>query len=307
MAAALCCRVEAVNANKQAQSIVAHAKDPRFQHLRSLRTPQGRSRTGLYLIEGIRHVARAVEENAPLESIFCAPSALSNTFGQKLARELRRRGVPAVEIASSLYRHLTLAAEPQGLGAVVRQQWTPLDSLHRSDGLWLAVESIDSPGNLGTMLRTAEAAGASGVIVIGTGADPYDPAAIRATMGALFALKLARASLGEFARWAHSSGVAIVGSSPSGLLDYRSVRYRWPAALLVGSEKRGLSPHVSESCDFMVRIPMAGRGDSINAAVASGLLLFELAHQRSAANRVSCATLDRFREEIVEGSDHVRY
>lgn len=305
MAAAHCRRVEAVNAHKHPHSIVAHAQDPRFQYLRSLRTFQGRSRTGLFLIEGIRHLARAVEENAPIESIFEAPAALSNAFGQRLARELRRRGVPSIEIAPPLYRDLTLAAEPQGLGAVIRQQWTPLDSLTRDGGFWLAVESIDSPGNLGTMIRTAEAAGTNGVIVIGTGADPYDPAAVRATMGALFALKLARATIGEFARWSRANGVAIVGSSPSGLLDYRSVRYRWPAALLVGSEKHGLSAHLSESCDFMVRIPMAGRGDSINAAVASGLLMYELAHQRSRGITMSCATLDRFREEIVEGSDHV--
>jgi TrmH family RNA methyltransferase len=171
--------------------------------------------------------------------------------------------------------------EPQGLGAVVRQQWTPLSGLRPvPGGLWLAVESIDSPGNLGTIIRTAEASGVAGIIILGDGADPYEPAAVRATMGALFALRLVRCPVWEFIDWARASGVAIVGSSPGGLMDFRSFHCRWPAVLVIGSAKRGLSEQVMESCDLMVRIPMLGRGDSINAAVAAGVLLYELFDQR---------------------------
>lgn len=105
------------------QPLIHQANDPRFLHLRSLQKPQGRSRTGLYLIEGIRHVARAVEERAPIQSLFLSPPVLANPFGQKLARKLRQRGIPTIQIAPQLYRDLSLAAEPQGLGAVVRQRW----------------------------------------------------------------------------------------------------------------------------------------------------------------------------------------
>jgi TrmH family RNA methyltransferase len=265
--------------------------------LRSLQTPQGRSRTGLYLIEGIRHVARAAEERAPIQSLFLSPGVLSNPFGQKLARRLRQSGIPSEQLTPQLYRDLSLAAEPQGLGAVVRQQWASTKNVRPNSGsLWLAVESIDSPGNLGTIIRTAEATGVSGLIVVGANADPYEPTAIRASMGSLFSLKLVRCSVSEFTAWARAFNVALVGSSPTGLLDYRSFRCRWPTVLLIGSEKHGLSEQLAEACDFMIRIPMLGRGDSINAAVAAGVLLYELFDQRRALEgRPSQPVMVRYR------------
>src|SRR5260370_32733192 len=104
-------------------------RDPRFLTLRSLQTPPGRSRTGLYIIEGIRHLARAVEHNAPIESVFLDPSVLSNSFGQKLAHRLRKRSVPGIRLSHQLYLDLTLATEPQGIGAILRQKWTSLDEV----------------------------------------------------------------------------------------------------------------------------------------------------------------------------------
>ena len=164
--------------------LISNGRDSRFLTLRSLQTPQGRSRTGLYIIEGIRHLARAVEHNAAIESVFLESSVLSNPFGQKLAGRLRKRGVPGVRLSQQLYRDLTRAAEPQGLGAVLRQQWTPLSNLTvEPNSLLLAVESIESPGNLGTIIRTAEAAGASGMFVLSPDCDPFDPATVSGDHG----------------------------------------------------------------------------------------------------------------------------
>ena len=267
--------------NNSLQSLIHDARDPRFLHLRSLQTSQGRARTGLYLIEGIRHLARAVEERAPIQCIFLDPSVLSNPFGQRLARRLRQSGVPCAKLAPRLYRDLTLAAEPQGIGAVVRQQWSPLpDVRSRPGSLGLAVESIDSPGNLGTIIRTAEATGVDRIIFLGNGADPYEPAAIRATMGALFSQRLTRCPVRDFIKWAKSAGVAIIGSSPNGLLDFKGFRCPSPAILLIGSERQGLSSQLIDACDFTLRIPMLGRADSINAAVAAGVLLYEFLDPR---------------------------
>jgi TrmH family RNA methyltransferase len=271
--------MEVMHENKY--PLLSHARDPRLLTLRSLQTPQGRSRTGLYIIEGIRHLARAVEQNAPIESVFLDAAVLSNPFGQKLARRLRKRGVVGVRLSNQLYRELTLASEPQGIGAVVRQQWIPLANVRVGrDSFWLAVESIESPGNLGTIIRTAEAAGVSGILMLDSESDPYDPAAVRASMGSLFSQKLTRCAPREFADWAKSCGVMVVGSSPTGLLDYKALRCRWPAALLIGSEKRGLSGHLAETADFVVRIPMRGGCDSINVSIAAGVLLFEFCSQR---------------------------
>lgn len=261
--------------------VVNDARDPRFLALRSLQTFQGRSRTARYIIEGIRHLARAVEQHAPIESVFLDPLALSNPFGQKLATRLRQRGVPGLRLSHRLYRDLTLAAEPQGIGAVLLQRWTPLARMSvKQKSLWLAVESIESPGNLGTIIRTAEAAGATGVFILDADCDPYDPATVRATMGSLFSQTLIRSLPRELSAWAKSNGVTIVGSSPPGLIDYKALRYRFPAVLLIGTEKIGLSEQLLEAADFVVRIPMRGNCDSINAAVAAGVLLFEMSSQR---------------------------
>lgn len=185
-----------------------------------------------------------------------------------------------MELTPQLYRDLTLAVEPQGLGAVVRQRWLSLGDVRPTkSSLWIAVESIDSPGNLGTIIRTVEATGVAGTVVMGANADPYEPTAIRASMGSLFSQRLVRCSVREFTDWARAFNVALVGSSPAGLLDYRNFRCRWPAALLIGSEKQGLSDQLTEACDFTVRIPMVGRGHSLNVAVAAGILLYELFNQ----------------------------
>jgi len=262
--------------------LITNPHDPRFRSLRFLQTPRGRSETGQYVIEGIRHLARAVHQQASIQSVFFEPSVLVNPFGQKLARQLRRRGVPAMRLTLSLYMRLTLAAEPQGIGATLRQQWTTTSRLHVGPNtIWLALESIESPGNLGTIIRTAEAAGVEGIFLLGEQGDPYHPAAVRASMGSLFAQRLIRCSVREFADWARSNGVCIVGSSPGGLMDYKGLRYSWPAALLVGSEKKGLSELATETARFVVRIPMHGHCDSVNVAVATGVVLFEMSSQRA--------------------------
>jgi TrmH family RNA methyltransferase len=260
--------------------LVTHPRDPRFLTLQSLQTERGRFRTGLYLIEGIRHVARAVEQNAPVQLLFVDPSVLSNPFGLKLARRVRQSGVAGIRLAPDLYRELTLAAEPQGIGAILKQQWSQIvDVKPALNSFWLAVESIDLPGNLGTIIRTAEAAGVAGVFMLGPNDDPWDPACVRASMGSLFSPKLVRCTIREFAHWTKSFGVTVIGSSPNGLLDFKAFSSRWPAVLLIGSERQGLSEQLLETSDFTVRIPMHGRCDSINAAVAAGVLLFEMSSQ----------------------------
>jgi TrmH family RNA methyltransferase len=267
--------------NERKYPVVSSHRDPRFLTLRSLQTHQGRSRTGLYIIEGIRHLARAVEHRAAIESVFLDPSVLSNPFGQKLARRLLQQGVPGIRLSSDLYRNLTLATEPQGIGAVLKQRWHPLEHLQQArNSVWLAVESIESPGNLGTIIRTAEAAGVNGILILGSNCDPFHPATVRATMGSLFSQKLVRCSVTEFNYWVRSKGVSVVASSPSGLMDFKSLAYRFPVALIVGSERHGLSDQLLGIADFAVRIPMHGGCDSLNAAVATGVLLFEISGQR---------------------------
>ena len=165
--------------------------------------------------------------------------------------------------------------------AVLKQRWVPLEQIRADrNSLWLAVESIESPGNLGTIIRTAEAARVSGILTLNPNCDPHDPATVRATVGSLFSQKLVRCSVLEFNRWTKSNGVSIVASSPNGLMDFKALTYRFPAALIVGSEKHGLSDQLLDAASFVVRIPMHGGCDSLNAAIAAGVLLFEMTGQR---------------------------
>lgn len=266
--------------NDKKYPFVSNPRDPHFLALRSLQTAHGRSRTGLYIIEGIRHVARAIA-HTELESIFLDPSTLSNPFGRKLVRRLRQNGVPGIRLSHELYRNLSLATEPQGIGAVLRQKWASLNTLKaEANSIWIAAEAIESPGNLGTIIRTAEAAGATGLFVLRPDCDPYDPATIRASMGSLFSQTLVKCSPVEFIEWARSNRVAVVASSPAGLMGYKALRYRFPVAIVIGSEKHGLSDHMLESTDFVVRIPMRRGCDSLNVAVATGILLFEIASRK---------------------------
>jgi len=265
--------------------LVTHSRDPRFLALLSLRNPRVRNSTGRYLIEGIRHVAKTVESRLSIQSLFIEPSLLRNHFDQKLVRNLLKSGVQGIRLSPQLYRELTLASEPQGIGAVLKQHWRRLADVEvKSRSLWLAIESVDFPGNLGTMIRTAEAAGVAGIFLLRSIGDrsvpdPWDPAAIRATMGSLFSQRLVCCSTDEFVAWARATGVTLVGSSPRGPLDYKDMQCRTPEALLIGRERHGLSEQLMEVCNFLVRIPMRGACDSINAAVAAGVLLFEMSHR----------------------------
>jgi TrmH family RNA methyltransferase len=141
------------------------------------------------------------------------------------------------------------------------------------------VEGARSPGNLGSLLRTCLATGARGVFVVGDG-DPYDPGCVRATMGALHGLQLARATPEELARLARRDGVRVVGACPDGALDFRAPSYRGPTVIVLGCERKGLTPAIRRACDALVRIPMVGPLDSLNLAVAGSIVLYEAFGQR---------------------------
>ena len=143
-----------------------------------------------------------------------------------------------------------------------------------------------SPGNLGTILRTGEAVGASGLILIGDGVDPYDPACVRATMGAVFGQRFVRATEGELTAWKRRTGARLIGTSPHAKSDYRAVAYPPGTILFMGGERQGLSAQMQSLCDENVHIPMVGAGDSLNLAVATAVMLYEVFGQRRGCERI---------------------
>jgi RNA methyltransferase, TrmH family len=262
--------------------MIASRHNSRIKQIRSLRHRGERERTGLSFIEGIHLVAAAVQTGAAIEELVIAPEVLRSPFARELLRMPRRNMAPCLEVAPEVFRSFSERERPQGIGAVVRQRWHSPEEVGRvGERSWVVLESVQYPGNLGTILRTCDAVGGAGVILIGPTADPYDPASVRASMGAVFAQRLVRAGVAELAAWKRRRHHTLVGTSPAAATDYRAASYRPPALLLMGGEQTGLSPAMQALCDVTVRIPMVGRSDSLNLAVATGIVLYEIFGQQA--------------------------
>nr|BBH95291.1 rRNA methyltransferase [Thermogemmatispora argillosa] len=263
---------------------IASPANPRLKAIRALRQRQERERSGCFFIEGIRLVAEALQTRATIETLVVAPSLLRSDFARSLVAEAQAAGISILEVSEAAFASLSQKEGPQGLAAVVRQRWQRLEELQPAPGdYWVALHAAQDPGNIGTILRTADAAGARGVILLDHCADPYDPNAARASMGALFSQTLIRASFADFCRWKERTGCFVIGTSGAAATDYRSLRYPLPLVLLMGSERQGLSTEQQASCDAMVSIAMVGRSDSLNLAVATALVLYEIFYQLRAS------------------------
>jgi RNA methyltransferase, TrmH family len=260
--------------------MITSPANPTLKQIRALRQRKEREATGLCFVEGIRQVAEAIGSGARIERLVVAPALLTSPFARELLAEQAHAGTPTLELSPELFAGLSQKDGPQGLAAVVRQRWAALEQarLDAPPG-WVALVEPADPGNLGTIIRTADAVGASGIFLVGPSADPYDPAALRASMGAAFAMPLVRCTWEELDAWQRARGAVLVGTSDGATADFQSVRYRQPLVLLMGSERQGLAPEQLARCEQIVAIPMRGRADSLNLAVATGVMLYELLRQ----------------------------
>ncbi len=262
--------------------LISSRNNPTVKQIRALRDRKERLRTGLFFVEGIRIVGEAAQMGSEIETVIVAPELLESAFAWDTVRALENKGnTQLIEVSREVFESVSDKGGPQGIGAVIRQRWHTLDALHKphaanSSQLIVALDSPQDPGNIGTILRTADSAGANGVVLLGPSADPYDPSAVRASMGALFAQPIARASVEEFAAWKERSAFKVVGTSDQAGMDYRECPYTQPLVLLMGSERAGLSAGLTALCDWMVHIPMLGRSDSLNLAVATGIMLYAI-------------------------------
>jgi TrmH family RNA methyltransferase len=253
-----------------------------IKRIRVLRDRKERERTGLYYLEGIRLVMQAVRHNARIETVVTCPTLLTNPFARRMAASMARSGVPTLDVTPEVLHSLALVDDPQGIGAVVRQRWQPLERVKLGGRLcWVAHDTVQSPGNLGSIIRTSDAVGGAGIILLGDPTDPYDPATVRAGMGAMFTQRFVRTTPAELVRWKEPRKWLLVGTSPAASVDYRDFDYTTaPLILLMGSERKGLSPEMQSICDAVVRIPMVGESDSLNISIATGVMLYEVFNQR---------------------------
>lgn len=231
---------------KEASTIISNINSHAIRHIRRLRLHEERERTGLCYIEGLRFVDQAVSQGAIIETLVVSRPLLDHPYAHRLLNRLQRSGTPILYVAPDVLHGISLVHDPQGLGAVVKQRWKRLADIKIEDELcWIALSAVRSPGNLGTLLRTSEAVGGAGVILLDESADPYDPTTVRATMGALFAQRFVRTTIDEFMKWKQRNHCMLVGTSPSAKEDYHAITYRHPTILLMGEERKRLASRVT--------------------------------------------------------------
>ncbi len=232
----------------------------------------------MFLVEGIRHVGEAVESGASIEAIYYAPDLLRSDFALSLIRKQSEAGIDCLAVSKEVFDSLADKENPQGILAVVRQPERSLGDLSPDNFSWgVALVAPQDPGNLGTILRTIDAVGASGLLLLDSSVDLYHPNAVRASMGALFWHPVVQASFVDFTQWARRYHYHIYGTSAHGNLSYRQVdSYRYPSILLMGSEREGLTPEQAAQCECLIRLPLLGRATSLNLAVATGIMLYAM-------------------------------
>jgi TrmH family RNA methyltransferase len=258
--------------------MISSRSNSKVRSARALRQRKQRVNSGYFLAEGIHLVGAAVESGAQIEILFYAPDLLISQFGLDLIEETSSSGVPCYPTTVDVFASLASKEHPQGILAVVRQPHQQLRELAPKNFSWgVACVSPQDPGNLGALLRTINAVGASGLIILDGGADPYHPTAVRASMGAIFRHPVVSASFTEFAQWAHKNSYQVYGTSARAGVDYQqNATYTRPLILLLGDERQGLTCEQLEICQMLVRLPMHGQVTSLNLAVAAGVMLYDM-------------------------------
>ena len=248
----------------------------RVKHVVRLRTRRHRDREGRFIVEGVRELRAALGAGFPLETVFHAGADAPDLLDALVAA-----GAMPEAVSGAVFAKLSYRDKPDGLLAVARIPDTALGGLTVApDALWLVAASVEKPGNLGAMLRTADAAGVAGVLVADPATDPFNPNVVRASVGTLFSVPLAVASAAEVRAWLATHGIRVVATSPDAPNDYAAADLNGPVAIVVGGEHGGLDADWLDAGEA-VRIPMAGQADSINAATTAAVLLFEARRQRT--------------------------
>lgn len=259
-----------------------------IQSLRPLTGRDEREARGQFLLEGLRAVHLALETDCLETLLFSADATLPLL---ELVREARGRGVRCVPLESHHLSGLACGEDPQGVIGVAARRPLSLDEAFAGEGVWIALESVQKAGNLGSILRTAEAAGARGVIAVGAQIDFFAPIVVRSSMGAFFAQKLVRASWDEVLNFKIRRDLVWFGTAAAASMSYDAPLYPRDFWLWMGDECSGLSRRVLGECDARISIPMQGRVDSLNLGVATGIVLYE-AQRRGAPQRTGDAGVE---------------
>jgi TrmH family RNA methyltransferase len=274
---------------KQSFSLITSVNNQRIKDVCSLRDRRDRDRTDCFIIEGYRELLRAVDAQFPMAQLFICPEYFLGENEQHLISRLASAGAEIFTCSKPVFSKLSYRDRPDGLLAVAPQKHLGLDDLDKrlqniSAPFMVIAEAIEKPGNLGTILRSSDAVGVDGLVVCDRCTDIYNPNTVRASVGTLFTVPVVDATSEECLSWLKKKGVLVVAATPSGSQEYTAVDLTGPLAIAVGAEQFGLSEKWMNEADIRVNIPMRGVADSLNVAMATTLLLYEVLRQRGAKN-----------------------
>ncbi|AAX73558.1 hypothetical protein B990_00452 [Brucella abortus 225/65] len=257
---------------------VTSLANPIVKDLRSLALKKFRDQQGVFLAEGLKLVIDALEQDWRIKTLVFAKSGKGNKTVEQVATRTFAKGGLVLEVTEKVISAITRRDNLQMVAGVFEQQYHQLAGLKpKGNDVYVALDRVRDPGNLGTVIRTADAVGAKGVILIGDTTDPYSLETVRATMGSVFSVPLYRASEADFLNWRKGFSGLVVGTHLKGAVDYRTIPYaNKPIILIMGNEQQGLPDSLAGACDKLARIPQAGRADSLNLAIATGVMLYEI-------------------------------
>jgi TrmH family RNA methyltransferase len=257
---------------------VTSLANPLVKDIKSLALKKFRDQQNAFMAEGLKLVIDALDAGWTITTLVFAKAGRGNPAVETVAARTVAAGGTVLEASEKVLSAITRRDNPQMVVGVFRQRWAKLDAIRPKPGeVWVALDRVRDPGNLGTVIRTADAVGAAGVILVGDTTDPFSVEATRATMGSVFAVPLAKASTEAFLAWRKAFSGLVVGTHLAGSTDYRRIAYgKGPVLLLMGNEQQGLPDTLAQACDRLARIPQAGRADSLNLAVATGIMLYEI-------------------------------
>ena len=254
--------------------------NPLIKQVRDLRDKRHRRAARQFVAEGLRILTEAKDMGYLPRLLFYAAASASHALVWDLVRAVEAAGGEVIETTPDILAKLSGKDNPQTVVGVYDELTTTLDDLDRSSAsIWLVAERLRDPGNLGTILRTGDAVGAGGLILIGESVDPFSVEAVRASMGALFTVPVVKTDWAPFHAWLRGGPGQLVGLSLDTDTDYRSASYTAPTFLLTGNEAQGMPADYAAACDLLVKIPMLGKADSLNAAVATAVMAYEVLAQ----------------------------
>lgn len=256
--------------------LITSPSNPLVKQARVLRQKKARQESGLFLVEGILHVGEAAEAGWDIETLLYCPARLRSDFGRELVEKLAGQGVRCAPVSELAFESFAEKENPQGIAALVRQKHLTLERFPPFR-LAVALVSPQDPGNIGSIFRTIDAVGADGLLLLEGGADPYQPACVRASMGTMFWKPFVQTGFSDFAVWAKRGGFRLIGTSAHATACLADVTLtETPTILLLGSEQKGLTQEQMAVCNDLLSLPMRGRASSLNLAVAAGIFLYGL-------------------------------